>query len=44
LVEGLAIPLTHSAFITAGVFAVLNAILLIGFRIPAEERALEAAG
>ena len=44
VVEGLAIPLIHSAFITAGVFAVLNAILLIGFRIPAEERALEAAG
>ena len=30
----------HTAFITAGVFAVLNAILLIGFRIPAEDRAL----
>jgi methyltransferase len=43
-VEGLAIPLIHSAFITAAVFAVLNAILLLGFRIPAEERALEAAG
>jgi methyltransferase len=43
-VEGLAIPLIHTAFITAAVFAVLNAILLLGFRIPAEERALEAAG
>ena len=44
VVEGLAIPLIHTAFITAAVFAVLNAILLLGFRIPAEERALEAAG
>ena len=43
-VEGLAIPLVHTAFITAGAFAVLNAILLIGFRIPAEDRALKAAG
>jgi methyltransferase len=43
-VEGLAIPLIHTAVITAAVFAVLNAILLLGFRIPAEERALEAAG
>ncbi len=43
VVEGLAIPLIHSAFITAGVFAILNAILLIGFRIPAEDRALEAS-
>jgi methyltransferase len=43
-VEGLAIPLIHSAFITAAVFAVLNGILLLGFRIPAEERAHEAAG
>jgi methyltransferase len=42
-VEGLAIPLVHTAVITAGVFAVLNAILLIGFRIPAEDRALRAA-
>jgi methyltransferase len=43
-VEGLAIPLIHTAFITAAVFAVLNAILLLGFRIPAEARALDAAG
>jgi methyltransferase len=42
-VEGVAIPLVHSAFITAGAFAVLNAILLIGFRIPAEDRALQAS-
>jgi methyltransferase len=43
VVEGLAIPLVHSAWITAGAFAVLNAVLLIGFRIPAEDRALHAA-
>lgn len=42
-VEGLAIPLVHTAWITAVVFAVLNAILLIGFRIPAEDRALQQA-
>lgn len=43
-VEGLAIPLVHTAWITAIAFAVLNAILLIGFRIPAEDRALAQAG
>lgn len=42
-VEGLAIPLIHTAWITAGAFAVLNAILLLGFRIPTENRALQAA-
>ncbi len=43
-VEGIAIPLIYSAWITAIVFTVLNAILLLGFRIPAEDRALQAAG
>ena len=43
VVEGLAIPLIHTAWLTAAVFAVLNAVLLIGFRIPAEDRALQAA-
>jgi methyltransferase len=43
VVEGAAIPLVHTAWITAAVFAVLNAILLLGFRIPAEDRALRAA-
>jgi methyltransferase len=42
--EGIALPLVHTAWITAVVFTVLNAILLLGFRIPAEERALRAAG
>ena len=42
-IEGIALPLVHSAWITALVFTVLNAILLLRFRIPAEERALRAA-
>ena len=42
-VEGIAIPLIHSAWITCAVFAVLNAVLLLGFRIPAENRALSAS-
>jgi methyltransferase len=37
--EGLAVPLMHSAVITAGVFSVLNALLL-AVRIDCEERAL----
>jgi methyltransferase len=37
--EGLAVPLMHSAFITAGVFSGLNAVLL-AVRINCEERAL----
>jgi len=42
-IEGIALPLVHTAWITALVFTALNAILLLGFRIPAEERALAAA-
>jgi methyltransferase len=41
-IEGLALPLVHSAWITALVFTVLNAVLLLGFRIPVENRALAA--
>ena len=37
--EGVAVPLVHSAFITAGVFSCLNALLL-SVRIRCEERAL----
>lgn len=37
--EGLAVPLMHSAFITASVFSALNAVLL-AVRIDCEERAL----
>lgn len=43
-VEGIALPLIYTGWITALVFTVLNAILLLGFRIPAEDRALTAAG
>jgi methyltransferase len=42
IVEGIALPLVHTAWITALAFTVLNAILLFGFRIPTEERALAA--
>jgi methyltransferase len=41
--EGLALPLVHSAWVTAVAFTVLNAVLLLRFRIPAEERALSLA-
>ena len=43
VVEGIALPLVHTAWLTAIVFTVLNAVLLAGFRIPVEERALVAA-
>ncbi|WBU37199.1 isoprenylcysteine carboxyl methyltransferase family protein [Homoserinibacter sp. YIM 151385] len=42
VIEGVALPLVHSAWITALVFTVLNLVLLLGFRIPAEDRALRA--
>lgn len=38
--EGVALPLVHTAWVTAGAFTLLNAVLLLRFRIPAEERAL----
>ena len=41
--EGVVLPLVASGWITALVFSVLDAVLLLGFRIPAEERALAAA-
>jgi len=40
--EGVALPLVHTAWVTALLFTVLNAVLLGRFRIPAEERALAA--
>ncbi|MFP5347655.1 MAG: isoprenylcysteine carboxyl methyltransferase family protein [Actinomycetes bacterium] len=43
VVEGLALPLVHTAWVTATVFTLLNAVLLLGFRIPVERRALAAA-
>jgi methyltransferase len=39
-VEGVALPLVHSAWITAIAFTVLNAVLLLRFRIPIENGAL----
>ncbi|RPF21236.1 isoprenylcysteine carboxyl methyltransferase family protein [Myceligenerans xiligouense] len=43
VVEGIALPLVHTCWITALVFTVLNAVLLVRYRIPAEERALQPA-
>ena len=40
--EGIALPLVYTAWITAIAFTVLNAILLVGFRIPTEDRALRS--
>ncbi len=42
VVEGFALPLVHTAWVTALTFTVLNAVLLLRFRIPTEERALAA--
>lgn len=39
-IEGIALPLVHSSWVTAIVFTILNAVLLLGFRIPTENRAL----
>jgi Uncharacterized protein conserved in bacteria len=41
VVEGLALPLVHTAWITALAFTVLNAVLLLAVRIPCENRALD---
>ena len=41
VVEGFALPLVHTAWITAAVFTVANAVLL-RVRIAAEEQALQA--
>ena len=41
-IEGIALPLVHTAWITAVVFTVLNAWLLLRVRIPVENRALAA--
>ncbi|MHA7984695.1 isoprenylcysteine carboxyl methyltransferase family protein [Rathayibacter sp. CAU 1779] len=40
-IEGAALPLVFTGWITAIAFTVLNAVFLLGFRIPAEDRALE---
>jgi methyltransferase len=43
-VEVAALPLVHTAWVTAVVFSIANAILLLGWRIPVEERALATIG
>lgn len=42
-VELVALPLVHGAWLTATVFSAANAVLLLRYRIPAEEAALAAA-
>ncbi|HEV7623080.1 MAG TPA: isoprenylcysteine carboxylmethyltransferase family protein [Amnibacterium sp.] len=42
-VEGIALPLVFTGWVTAVVFTVLNAVLLLRFRIPAEEAAISRA-
>jgi methyltransferase len=43
VVEVAALPLVHTAWLTATAFSVANAVLLLRWRIPVEERALRAA-
>jgi len=40
VLEGVALPLVHTAWITAIAFTALNAVLLLAVRIPCENRAL----
>lgn len=42
-VEVAALPLVHTAWVTAIAFSVANAVLLLRYRIPVEERALAEA-
>lgn len=39
-IEGIVLPMVHGAWLTATIFTILNAVLLLGFRIPTENRAL----
>lgn len=41
-IEGVALPLVHTGWITAVAFTVLNAVLLLRFRIPIENGALRS--
>lgn len=43
VLEGIALPLVFTGWLTALVFTVLNALLLLRFRIPAEEAAMSRA-
>jgi methyltransferase len=40
-IEGIALPMVHSAWITATIFTAINAALLLSFRIPTENKALK---
>jgi methyltransferase len=40
-IEGAVLPMVHGAWLTALVFTTLNAVLLLGFRIPTENKALK---
>ena len=42
VIEGIALPMIHTAWVTAVIFTILNAILLLGFRVPTEDEALKA--
>ena len=42
VLEGVALPLVHSAWLTATAFTVANLVLLLAVRIPVEEAALAA--
>ena len=41
VIEGIALPMIHTAWVTAVIFTILNAILLLGFRVPTEDEALK---
>ena len=41
MIEGIALPMIHTAWVTAVIFTILNAILLLGFRVPTEDEALK---
>lgn len=43
VLEGVALPLVHTSWVTALGFTAANLVLLARFRIPAEDRALEPA-
>ncbi|MFC8798951.1 isoprenylcysteine carboxyl methyltransferase family protein [Promicromonospora sp. NPDC057138] len=43
VVEGVALPMVHTSWVTALGFTLLNLVLLTRFRIPAEDRALRLA-
>lgn len=40
IAEGIALPLVHTDWLTALLFTLLNAVLLFGYRIPVEDKAI----